>query len=143
MFQLVRITSVKCPHYFNVYKPLKYVNKMNFGIPEHVLRWYLIKYIFWIGYCLKRLYFVFFSVDVPEYCQANPSDVLPDPDNCAQYFNCSDPAIRGSINGAVNLPENYRKECQYPDLFDPVHKECQTFTAVNCSKRNEPQAPCK
>lgn len=115
---------------------------MNFGIPEHVLRWYLIKYIFWIGYWLKRLYFVF-SVDVPEYCQANPSEVLPDPDNCAQYFNCSDPAIRGSINGAVNLPENYRKECQYPDLFDPVHKECQTFTAVNCSKRNEPQAPCK
>lgn len=76
-------------------------------------------------------------MDVPEYCQANPSDILPDHDNCAQYFNCSDPAI------PAYLPENYRKECQYPDLFDPVIKECQPFTAVNCSKRNEPQAPCK
>lgn len=59
---------VKCLYYFNVYKLLKYVNKMNFGIFEYVLRWYLIKYIFWIGYCFKCLYFVFFLVDVLEYC---------------------------------------------------------------------------
>lgn len=29
---------VKCLYYFNVYKLLKYVNKMNFGIFEYVLR---------------------------------------------------------------------------------------------------------
>lgn len=58
---------IKCLWYFNVYKLLKYVNKMNFGIFEYVLRWYLIKYIFWIGYWFKCLYFVFL-VDVLEYC---------------------------------------------------------------------------
>lgn len=84
-----------------------------------------------------------FPVDVPEYCQANPSDILPDSENCAHYFNCSDPSATGVIHRASSPPLAYRKECHYPDLFDPVTKSCQTFTATNCSQRKEPQAPCK
>ncbi|XP_071175832.1 uncharacterized protein [Mytilus edulis] len=82
------------------------------------------------------------KVDVPDYCTAHPSAVLPDPDNCAHYFNCSDPTMATINRGAGQTPGNYRKECHYPDLFDDSIKQCNNFEMVNCSKKPEPQAPC-
>ncbi|CAG2185606.1 unnamed protein product [Mytilus edulis] len=83
------------------------------------------------------------KVDVPDYCTAHPSAVLPDPDNCAHYFNCSDPTMATITRGAGQTPGNYRKECHYPDLFDDSIKQCNNFEMVNCSKKPEPQAPCE
>ncbi|VDI58558.1 Hypothetical predicted protein [Mytilus galloprovincialis] len=83
------------------------------------------------------------KVDVPDFCTAHPSAVLADPDNCAHYFNCSDPSMATITRGAGQTPGNYRKECHYPDLFDDSIKQCNNFEMVNCSKKPEPQAPCK
>lgn len=70
------------------------------------------------------------SVDVPGYCTVHPNAVLPDPDNCAKFYNCSEK------NGLHN-------ECTYPDLFNPDGQICQEFLNVTCSTRKEPQVPCK
>lgn len=78
--------------------------------------------------------FFYFSVDVKNYCKANPLDILPDPDNCSHYYNCTQ----------VNLSTvTTSTECAYPDLFSPVTQRCEMFTSVKCMKRPEPQAPCK
>ena len=100
---------------------------------------------FLIGF--DRLYCAFmnFIVDVPDYCQAHPTDVLPDPNNCAHYFNCSDRSS-SMVTRAANqnsVPGNYRKECKYPQLFGMTKKRCRNFENVTCGNRTEPQAPCK
>lgn len=85
-----------------------------------------------------------YTVDVPDYCTANTKRVLPDPDNCAHYYNCSSVPRQGvpRISSATALGK-YGAECQYPDLFDDLTQQCRNFTDVNCSTRTEPQAPCE
>ena len=68
------------------------------------------------------------------YCKANPGVIKVNPDNCAQYFNCSDPS---SPYG------QHLEECKYPSLFSDVTLRCEQFDTVTCDKRKEPQAPCK
>lgn len=80
---------------------------------------------------------------MPDYCTANPTKLLPDPDNCAHYFNCSDPTVNVITRQQNQQIGSYRKECPYPDLFDPVLQQCGMFTTVECKTRPEPQAPCK
>ena len=80
---------------------------------------------------------------MPDYCAAHPSEVLPDPDNCAHFFNCSDPTLTTITRVGGLTPANYRKECHYPDLFDETIKQCNNFEMVKCDKKPEPQAPCK
>ena len=84
-----------------------------------------------------------FIVDVPNYCKANPTEVLPDPDNCAHYYNCSIAMATTYRGGAPVVVSQKQMECPYPDLYDPVLKTCANFTSVNCKTRKEPQAPCK
>lgn len=69
-------------------------------------------------------------VDVPSYCVVHKSAILPDLQNCAKYFNCSD-------YGGSHV------ECRYPDLYSTKEKRCVNFTLVSCESRPEPQAPCK
>ena len=78
-------------------------------------------------------FLLFISVDAVDYCAANPSDIVPTPDNCAQYYNCTKKNTR--IGGHV-------MECKYPDLFSTQNRSCQSFETVHCAKRMEPQAPC-
>ncbi|KAL3884668.1 hypothetical protein ACJMK2_024786 [Sinanodonta woodiana] len=75
----------------------------------------------------------FTSVDVPDYCTSNPTAVVADEDDCAQFFNCSDPNSR---NGTA-------MECKYPDLFSRLTMHCEVFTNTSCDSRMEPQAPCE
>lgn len=64
--------------------------------------------------------------------------VIPDPANCARYYNCSDPSL------AQGLDEPYRQECKYPRLFQSAGVGCQLFTMVRCQKnRYVPKTPCK
>ncbi|KAJ8316011.1 LOW QUALITY PROTEIN: hypothetical protein KUTeg_006025 [Tegillarca granosa] len=81
------------------------------------------------------------TVDVPDFCKANPQAILPDPDNCAHYFNCSQNS--SSIHRKLTSIGNYRVECSYPDLFDQKWLTCHNFTNVTCDHRPEPQAPCE
>ena len=73
------------------------------------------------------------SVDVPDYCAANPSAIVADEDDCAQFFNCSDPNSRNGTS----------MECKYPDLFSRLTMHCEVFTNTSCDSRMEPQAPCE
>lgn len=73
--------------------------------------------------------FLSYLVDVPDYCSVHPQAMLPDLDNCAKLFNCTEPGIY--------------KECKYPTLFSLQSLSCQDFTKVNCGRRKEPQAPCE
>lgn len=87
--------------------------------------------------------FFHFVVDVPDYCKAHPYDVLPDPFNCGQYFNCSTGAtimVRSRTSNSIGV---FRMECTYPALFDSSSRQCKHFENVQCENRPEPQAPCK
>lgn len=70
-----------------------------------------------------------FVVDVPDFCFVHKNEVLPDWNNCAKYYNCSDQ------NGL-------HMECSYPELFSDQTRSCENFTTVACTTRKEPQAPC-
>ena len=67
-------------------------------------------------------------MDIPEYCKAHRTAVIPDPDNCAKYYNCT---------------YTQHQECKYPGLYNPNTRSCDKFTSVSCDHRQEPQAPCK
>ena len=75
-----------------------------------------------------------FPVDAVDYCAANPSEIVATPDNCAQYYNCTE---RQTTIG------DHMMECKYPDLFSRKNHTCQNFETVQCTTRREPQAPCK
>lgn len=68
------------------------------------------------------------------FCSANPRAVVKDLDNCAHFINCSH---KNSDLG------KFYQECTYPDLFSDVTMKCESFQAVSCKHRPEPQAPCK
>lgn len=92
---------------------------------------------------LQVVFFLNFVVDVPDYCKAHPDDVLPDPFNCGQYFNCS---IEDTIMLRSRTPNSigvFRMECTYPALFESSSRQCKHFENVECENRPEPQAPCK
>lgn len=72
---------------------------------------------------------LYISEEVPDFCKANPTAVIPSLTNCAEFYNCSD--------------GNKAHECQYPDLFSKISHKCENFTGVQCNNRTEPQAPCK
>ena len=96
------------------------------------------RFTFFMFFFLFVFFFFFLyllSVDAVDYCAANPTDIVPTPDNCAQYYNCTE---RNTFLG------NHTKECKYPDLFSTQTNACQNFETVHCAKsRTEPQAPCK
>lgn len=83
---------------------------------------------------LKYRYFcLLMAADVPDFCKSNPTALVAADDNCAQYYNCSDP--RSSLGA-------YVEECNYPDLFSTYSMSCGGFTRTLCGTRPEPQTPC-
>ncbi|WAR27974.1 hypothetical protein MAR_013678 [Mya arenaria] len=71
------------------------------------------------------------------FCQENPSVLIPDPNHCARFYNCSDPSVRQGL-GVPHL-----HECKYPRLFGYGGTSCQLFTEITCETRYEPKAPCE
>ncbi|XP_062568375.1 uncharacterized protein LOC134230562, partial [Saccostrea cucullata] len=91
------------------------------------------------GVCLKPVE----PVDVPDYCKAHLSDILPNPYNCGQYFNCSTGITSTLQSQTPRSLELFKMECSYPDLFDSSSSKCGHFEIVACRGRPEPQAPCQ
>lgn len=85
----------------------------------------------------------FVVVDIPDYCKAHPSEFLPDPDNCAKFFNCSESLSKPRTSRSTVTIGKYGYECPYPELYDTMLKMCSNFTQVRCTTRWEPMAPCK
>ncbi|KAL5005503.1 hypothetical protein ScPMuIL_018959 [Solemya velum] len=71
------------------------------------------------------------------FCQQNRNVLIPHPENCARYYNCSDEATKQGLS----MP--YLSECKYPRLFASAASGCQLFTEVECTGRYEPKAPCE
>lgn len=87
---------------------------------------------FFTSKCIFNIFL--FLGDIDKFCQANPSALVKDLDNCAHYINCSH---KNSKLG------DFIQGCVYPDLFSDVTLKCENFQAVVCKLRPEPMAPCK
>ena len=66
-------------------------------------------------------------------CKDNPTAILPHPDHCARYVDCS---RSSEENGGV-------MECPYPMLWDVNGKRCEHHELTKCGSRFEPIDPCK
>lgn len=69
-------------------------------------------------------------------CAGNPFGILPDPQHCARYYNCSQ---RFQISGL----DSFQSECPYPQLYDTNLRACNDFQEVQCGSRFKSMAPCK
>ena len=69
-------------------------------------------------------------------CAGNPFGILPDPQHCARYYNCSQ---RFQIAGL----DSFQSECPYPQLYDTNLRVCNDFQEVQCGSRFKSMAPCK
>ena len=69
-----------------------------------------------------------------DYCIAHPTAALPNPDNCAQFYDCA--VQQGEYGG-------HQRECEYPKLYSVETGTCQHFSRVNCGHRYEPITPCE
>nr|AKI30062.1 chitin binding beak protein 1 [Dosidicus gigas] len=71
------------------------------------------------------------------YCQLHPTAVLPHPDSCALFYNCSRPTSLGKYFSP------YVDECPYPELFSKTTKRCEPYRTVHCERRPEPRDVCQ
>lgn len=74
-----------------------------------------------------------FIAEATDVCKANPGRLFSSSQSCAHYYNCT--------GQSTNITK--ANECKYPDLFSTDTQRCQNFELVNCTSRQEPQAPCK
>lgn len=83
---------------------------------------------------LKCTFISIYSVDIAAMCAANSSSRVPNPLNCAQYYDCRKRSTLG---------KSHLLECPYPQLFSNISMACEDFQKVDCAQRYEPMAPCK
>lgn len=96
--------------------------------------------IFYGGFCITKTIEVFFLtlnyclllVTQGGICGNIRHGLIPDPSNCARFYNCS-----------TGLMNPLSQECQYPSLFSIIRRACVNFESVQCGVRYEPQSPCK
>ncbi|KAL5005161.1 hypothetical protein ScPMuIL_018617 [Solemya velum] len=71
-----------------------------------------------------------------QICQAYPWLHLPNPTNCAEYYDCTQ---RSNPQGFTR----FLMECPYPSLFSTETLSCRPFLEVECRDRYEPKTPCE
>ena len=77
---------------------------------------------------------IFISDKVSPICLDSPNATLPNPEHCAQYYDCH---TESTTLG------HFMKECPYPQLFDKEHSRCSDYRNVECGTRFEPKSPCE
>lgn len=83
----------------------------------------------------KEFNAVNFTLDtVRPICVDTPNALLPNPDHCAQYYDCQ---AESTTLG------HFMKDCSYPQLFDEEHRQCRNYRDVECGTRYEPKSPCE
>lgn len=90
---------------------------------------------FCVDFSLLNLCFLCLIAVLNFLCSKNQSAAIPDPANCAKYYDCS------KLFTSTTL-QDMTTECKYPDLFSVKDGKCQDFKSVNCTTRKEPMAPC-
>ncbi|KAJ8313685.1 hypothetical protein KUTeg_008246 [Tegillarca granosa] len=69
-----------------------------------------------------------------DMCFGSQKRIVPHPEDCALYYNCS------SIYRVIPLyMEQNLHECPYPKLFSTETNQCEMFHRVECGKRKEPK----
>ncbi|BFY97985.1 hypothetical protein BsWGS_01025 [Bradybaena similaris] len=107
-----------------------------------------------------------FKVDPDHQCFHQPGALLPHPDNCHWYINCSlanlddldtkpgqtesdDPGAYSDAGFVSLQPFRVRHagvfvwECRYPQLFDDATGRCREFMNVDCKSKFEPVDQCE
>ncbi|XP_048257660.1 uncharacterized protein LOC124146557 [Haliotis rufescens] len=74
--------------------------------------------------------------DVNPICLTKRQPLIPHPTECAQYYNCTTPAMK-------HYWEANLQECPYPQLYDPGTETCEHYTTVQCGNRTEPLGKCE
>ncbi|BFZ01121.1 hypothetical protein BsWGS_04160 [Bradybaena similaris] len=111
------------------------------------------------------------DVDFDHECFNSPGALLPHPDNCHWYFNCSFANLE-AIGSSTGQLESYQDvtesssssdrdgvismqpfrvieaglfvwECRYPQLFDDITGKCREFVNVDCKSRFEAVDQCE
>ncbi|KAJ8313686.1 hypothetical protein KUTeg_008247 [Tegillarca granosa] len=73
-----------------------------------------------------------------DMCFGSQKRIVPHPEDCALYYNCS------SIYRVIPLyMEQNLHECPYPKLFSTETNQCEMFHRVECGKRKEPKWECQ
>ncbi|XP_035826462.1 uncharacterized protein LOC101857459 [Aplysia californica] len=62
-------------------------------------------------------------------CQAGSRNLIPHPDFCQRYYNCSDHSDK-----RMSYLGKFEEECDYPDLFDYVLLKCMSFKVAKCAE---------
>ncbi|XP_005098339.1 uncharacterized protein LOC101862413 [Aplysia californica] len=62
-----------------------------------------------------------------DMCPPGSTGLVPHPDFCQRYYNCSDTSSR-----RYSFLTTFEDECKYPDLFDYVSKTCKNFEEATC-----------
>ncbi|XP_061167966.1 uncharacterized protein LOC133176922 [Saccostrea echinata] len=71
-------------------------------------------------------------------CSVNDMLILPHPEECQLYYNCS--VIYSIIPKQM---EQHLMECDYPNLFSLETNRCDNFRKVACKTRREIKDKCK
>ncbi|XP_071083543.1 uncharacterized protein [Haliotis cracherodii] len=83
--------------------------------------------------------FILDSGDVNPICKTTTETLIPHPAMCAQYYNCSAPAMK--IHRST-LEQNLQ-ECPFPQLYNPETQRCEHYSMVTCGNRTEPLGKCE
>ncbi|CAL1539215.1 unnamed protein product, partial [Lymnaea stagnalis] len=106
------------------------------------------------------------DIDTDHPCIRQPGALLPHPENCHWYINCSlanldDTQARSNEEQGDDPSEDTREgfyllqpfrvrregvfvwECRFPQLFDDVTNVCREFINVECKNRFEPVDQCE
>ncbi|XP_067685005.1 uncharacterized protein [Haliotis asinina] len=68
-------------------------------------------------------------------CLPGSRALIPHPENCAQYYNCSAP------RQGYKWPQHLR-ECPFSQLYNVMTKQCEHYSMVKCGDRQEPISHC-
>ncbi|XP_046572061.1 uncharacterized protein LOC124280210 [Haliotis rubra] len=83
--------------------------------------------------------FILDGDDVNPICKTTTETLIAHPTQCAQYYNCSAPAMRVH---RTTLEKNLQ-ECDYPQLYNPATQRCEHYSTVSCGNRTEPLGKCE
>ncbi|VDI08421.1 Hypothetical predicted protein [Mytilus galloprovincialis] len=87
------------------------------------------------------------EIDVNQTCKYNTESLIPHPNTCQLFYNCSQAVspipTTEKVYANSRIPQHaYLHECPYPELFSTTSMSCQNYTDVKCGSRYETKNKC-